>query len=203
MNTIFIVIVLLIIIVFLWYRFSSNIKHRSEIDGKYYTVRGGNGKTETYLQDSVDTLAIINKKVEKLIDYLDTNYKDDPNWNHRIAKLKENYSSDMISEATKDIRYTTFTVDKQEMHICLRTRDQYEKVYDINLLMYVIIHELAHICNYSESFEPIIGHGKEFVEIFQFLIENSMNIGIYEYEDYSQEPQEYCGIMITSNVHQK
>jgi sRNA-binding regulator protein Hfq len=201
MNTIFIVILLLVILIFLFFRFKNNKKFRSNVDGNYYLIRGGNGKTETYLQNSVDTLAIINKKVDKLIVYLDNTYKNDPIWKHIIEKLKENYSSDILSEAAKDMRYTTFTVDKQEMHICLRTRDNNEKVYDIDLLMYVILHELAHMCNYTPQGQPIIGHGTEFIEIFQFLVKNAIELKIYKYKDYSKEPQEYCGIMITSNVY--
>jgi hypothetical protein len=38
------------------------------------------------------------------------------------------------------------------MRICLRNRDTQEKIYDINLLMYVVLsRELAHVCNYTQA----------------------------------------------------
>jgi hypothetical protein len=89
------------------------------------------------------------------------------------------------------------------MHVCLRTRDQDEKLYNINLLMYVILHELAHLCNYDESGNPIQGHGKEFKENFYLFIVEAIKIGIYTYTDYTEKPEEYCGIMVSSTILSK
>ena len=106
----------------------------------------------------------------------------------------------MISEGALDLRYTTYTIDKQDIHICLRTRDKFENIYDIDLLMYVVIHELAHLCNYDKNGSPIIGHGFEFKYIFKFLIEESIKIGIYKYTDYARNPKEYCGMQLSSSI---
>jgi hypothetical protein len=89
------------------------------------------------------------------------------------------------------------------MHVCLRTRDQDEKLYNINLLMYVILHELAHLCNYDESGNPIQGHGKEFKDNFYLFIVEAIKIGIYTYIDYTEKPEEYCGIMVSSTILSK
>jgi hypothetical protein len=106
----------------------------------------------------------------------------------------------MISEAAIDPRYTTYTVDKQNMHICLRTRNSEEKIYDMNTLMYVVLHESAHLANYSPDGSAIIGHGVEFKMVFRFLVEQSIKLGLYNYVDYANIPQPYCGIVINSNI---
>ena len=175
----------------------------SSIDNNKYLIRSGNKKSETYLKNSANVLAEINRRVKKLINYLDTNYKTDSSKNYFITKLKDNYNSNVLSEAAIDKRYTTYTINKKEMHICLRTRDEHEKLYNINLLMYVILHELAHFCNYDKNGYPIQGHGNEFKDIFRFLIMESIKIGIYKYEDYSTNPEPYCGMILTTSILSK
>lgn len=172
----------------------------ADLDGKTYMIRRGNNHTQTFFKESANALAMINQRMEKLIDHLEKNYSSDSSKSYFIKKLRENYNPYMISEAALDKRYTTYTVDKQNMHICLRTRNAEEKVYDMNTLMYVVLHESAHLANYSPDGSAIIGHGNEFKMVFKFLVEQSIKIGIYNYVDYANIPQEYCGIIVTTNI---
>jgi predicted metal-dependent hydrolase len=193
----------IIVIVALWYCFNTYQEEsyiKSDIDNRVYLIRRGRNKSEAFLKESANVLAIINQRIERLIEHLDKNFSNDDTKAFFIKKLKENYNPYMISEAAVDPRYTTFTVDKKDINICLRTRNHYEKIYDINLLMYVVIHELAHLCNYSRDGTPIIGHGREFKEIFAFLVSESIKLKLYEYEDYSKSPKEYCNIVINSSI---
>jgi hypothetical protein len=59
--------------------------------------------------------------------------------------------------------------------------------------MFVTLHELAHVGTDE------IGHGKEFGEFFKFLLEQAIKVGVYNYTNYSNSPQEYCGINITKS----
>lgn len=172
----------------------------ADVDNKKYIIRRGNTKGDSYLKQSANTLAEINKRVMKLINHLKTKYARDPSKNYFIKKLVENYNSYILSEGAIDDRYTTYTVDKRDMHICLRTRDRAENVYDINLLMYVILHELAHLCNYDKFGTPIQGHGDEFRNIFKLLVIEAVKLNIYNYIDYSEKPEEYCGIVISTTI---
>lgn len=175
----------------------------SDIDKNKYLIRSGNKKSKYYLKKSANILGEINKRVEKLIKYLDKNYTIDLSKRHFVTKLIENYNPNILSEAAIDKRYTTYTIDKKEMHICLRTRDEYENLYDINLLMYVVLHELAHFCNYDKNGYPIQGHGDEFRNIFKFLVIESIKLGIYKYIDYNEKPEPYCGILLSTSIISK
>jgi len=173
---------------------------KSDIDNRQYIIRRGKSKSLGYLKDSANMLAEINLRITKLIEHFDKNFSNDESKRYFISKLNENYGPHILSEAALDQRYTTFTVDKKDMHICLRTRDTAEKIYDINTLMYVILHELAHLCNFDKNGNAIQGHGHEFKMIFKFFVVEAIKINVYEYVDYSVNPHSYCGIFINSTI---
>ena len=198
--TIIIIGLLLLYIMYtMVYKYREITYVKSNIDGRTYMIRRGN-KSKIFLQESADTLANINYRVEKLISHLLIKYKDDESKIYFIKKMDENYSPKMISEAYVDPKFTTYTIDKTDLHICLRTRDSNETIYDINTLMYVVFHETAHMGNYSKEGREIIGHGREFKMIFRFLVEEAILLGLYKYVDYTSIPQEYCGIKIESQI---
>jgi len=203
MNVLLTFILIMLISYCIWYNvsiYNENMYVISDVDNQKYLIRGGKNKSEYFLKESANMLAEINRRVNILIDYLYDKYKYDDSMNYLINHLKRNYSVDKISEAATDSKHTTYTVNKREMHICLRTRDVNEKLYDINLLMYVIIHELAHMANYDTNKKPIIGHGIEFKKIFRLLVIESINIGIYKYIDYRKTPAEYCGLNLYTQI---
>jgi hypothetical protein len=200
MNYILLILALSLVVYFVVFVSSEIIYVRSDVDNNVYLIRRGLLKSEQYLKDSANTLGEINVRILRLIDHIDFKYKTDNDKNYFIEMLKYNYKPTILSEAAVDKRYTTYTIDKQDMHVCLRTRDQQEKLYDVNLLMYVVLHELAHLCNYDRQKNPIQGHGKEFKEIFKFLVREAIDIGIYEYTNYFETPVEYCNIVISSQI---
>ena len=182
------------------YKYTDNVYMKSDIDNKLYLIRRGSNKSQQFLKDSANTLAIINQRIESLINYLQQNYMNDITKNYFIKHLRENYNSYMISEAAVDPKYTTYTIDKEDIRICLRTRDTYDRIYDINTLMFVTLHEISHLCNYSKEGAEIIGHGSSFRMIFAFLVNTAIKLGLYKYQDYSKNPVEYCSILINSQI---
>ncbi|NBO98923.1 MAG: hypothetical protein EBU90_02175 [Proteobacteria bacterium] len=200
MLQLLVLFVLIASVVYIISCYNESIWYTSSIDNNKYLIRMGKEKPESYLSSSADTLSKINARVEKLIEHMQKKYKNDPYYKHYIVKLRENYNHTVLSEAAIDQRYTTYTIDKQSMHVCLRTRDQHQQLYEIDILMYVVLHELAHMCNYDKNGNPIQGHDESFKNIFKVLVQEATNIGIYKYIDYSKHPQEYCGMYINSNV---
>lgn len=158
---------------------------KSIVDSRVYSVEGNS-------QESADTLALINTRVLLLLDNL-------PNTSY-AGHLKRNYSSAALSEAPLLKGYTAYTVNKKDIYLCLKTRDTVQKVYPVNVLMYVTLHELAHMCNYDSQGNQILGHGKEFIDTFKCLVQDAINCGVYTKEDYSQKPIDYCGLVLNSQV---
>jgi hypothetical protein len=77
----------------------------------------------------------------------------------------------------------SYTINKQKIYLCLR--DEQGEYYDFNMLIYVTIHELAHVlCDE-------IGHTEKFHQIFDSLLKKATGMGLYD----STKPiiQNYCG----------
>lgn len=93
-------------------------------------------------------------------------------------------------ETPQDEKYTSYTINKGEKIVfCLRSK-LLDNIHDTNTLMYVVIHEMAHVgC-------PEYGHTPLFKKIFKFLLQQSIVIGIYKPVDYRINPQNYCGMTI-------
>lgn len=191
------ILLLFVIIVFGYYiypklsKYLNSVSIKSTVDGKYYTVRDISNK-----QQSADTLAEINKRVETLFEFLNTkecdncsSYQDNIN----LMRNRYKYTEKNLTENT-ELQDTSFTIDKQEVNMCLATRDSNNDIYDINKLMYIFIHELSHVG--CES----VGHNDEFKHFFHFLAKQSVKCGILKYVNYSAKNEEYCGIQLTNNI---
>ena len=77
---------------------------------------------------------------------------------------------------------SSYTVNKKNVYMCLYNKDG--KYYNNNVLIYVLLHELAH-CLCDE-----VGHTQRFKYIFNILLEEATRVGIY---DSSQSmDMEYC-----------
>lgn len=112
-----------------------------------------------------------------------------------IDQLNKNFTdSTTIYETDPKSDLTSYSVNKgEEVSFCLKSKKT-GKLHNLNLLMYVAIHEMAHIgC-------PEVGHGDLFKKIFKKFAEESINIGIYDKIDYWQEPVEYCGMILSSSI---
>jgi hypothetical protein len=186
MVTVTIFVILLAIISAYYLRNRHTIPVMSTFDGNVYNVLKD-------IQDPVESaniLAELNAKTETLIKYLEQNNKD-----HIVTQcMSKKYSPSILSEAKIQSGYTTYTINKSDIHVCVRTRDDNKKAYDINLLMYVLLHELAHVCN------DTIGHDDKFKRVFSFLVKKAIEVGVYKFDNYHINPKEYCGMTLNSSI---
>jgi len=147
-------------------------------------------------QESAYLLEKIINNMFKLKDYLYKNKEKYPEYIDYIKLLNRNINKDrtLIYENDPTSDLTSFSVNKgEELAYCLKSKKTGE-LHDINLLMYVALHEMAH-CGC-----PSIGHGPEFKKVFKFLTERAIEINLYSYDNYDAEPVEYCGMMLTSSI---
>ena len=82
----------------------------------------------------------------------------------------------------------------EDIYICLRDKETNQFI-DNNIIMFVVIHELAHVMTKS------IGHTKEFWDNMDYLLHKANEINIYEPHDYGDDPKKYCGITINSTPY--
>lgn len=158
----------------------------SKVDGRKYLVLKLSDK-----QDAADTLARLAKDMQELIAYLENKYPD----KKIVKRLVRNFSPDNISEGDVDSGYTSYTINKGKMVLCIRQKNKDKTlIKDMNLLRYVIIHELGHIASKS------IGHNKEFWDTFKFILKDAVEMGLYKKVNYATHPQPYCGITVSSSV---
>lgn len=126
----------------------------------------------------------INKTLKERLTRLIKNYNDD--------HLKENFPSEYKGYGKKPD--SSFTLNKKKLAICLRDENT-KKFHDMNDIMFVVIHEIAHIIN------PTFGHPKSFWQYMKFLIHEAVEIGIYKPFNYSKKHIKYCNTMLKANPY--
>jgi hypothetical protein len=161
---------------------------KSTVDGKKYLVQNRKNAVE-----AANLLANINKNLIRLISILKQKYSEDP----RAKRMINNYNPDTITEGTGEKNYTSYSVNKGEkivFCITVRNDENNKKLMDLNTMLYVGIHELAHLGTKE------IGHVDVFWKNFKWILKIAEKEGIYKYEDYRINPKKYCGIIINSNI---
>ena len=158
---------------------------KSNIDGKEYLVRS--------LPDKKEAAALLSQiiaNLQKLVKHLEETEADD----ERTVRIVKNFNADAISEGSENAKYTSYSVNKGEkVVLCLRSRDKNNKLMDLNTMMFVSLHELAHISSKT------IGHDEAFWNNFKWLLQHAVKTGIYQQQDFKQKPVEHCGIQITDS----
>ncbi len=164
--------------------FSNEIVYtKSKIDGKSYLVRNLPDKDK-----AANLLANLKEKCITLVRFLSLKFPKNP----AVKRLLVKYNPDNITESSKNSKYTSYSVNKGEKIVfCIRSRDDKEKLVDPNVLMFVALHELAHVMTKS------IGHTEEFWDNFRFLLQEAIIAKVYRYQDFRKKPVKYCGTEIT------
>lgn len=177
-------VITLILIMFIQNHYGEVEYVKSSVDGRAYLVR-----KLSDAKDAADYLADINKRLVKLIRHMVAKY---PN-NENVMRLYKNYNENALSEGSIESGYTSYSVNKGEkLVLCIRQKDR--SFVDKNVVMYVAIHELAHIMTKE------VGHTDTFWQNFRFLLKDAVEIGLYSKVNYNDSPQDYCGIKITNSV---
>ena len=159
----------------------------SSVDGNKYCVRD-----RGMLNEAADLLARVTQKMKELVAYMKEKYPGDPD----VERLVKGFNPKKISETLPTSELTAYSENKGEkLAFCLNKTKNGNTLIDMNTLIFVAIHELAHIMTKS------IGHKQEFWKNFKFLLENAKEAKIYTPVDYKSNPQSYCGMTITDNPY--
>lgn len=98
----------------------------------------------------------------------------------RFRKLNPKYGDIPLKKGS-----SAYTENKRAITLCLKDPHS-NKYYSMNTIMYVALHELAHVITKSH------GHGEEFKRNFKQLLDKATQIGIYN--PSIPIPNTYCGV---------
>ena len=192
-ETILIIMFLSIVFVFIFIH-SSEVSFQESFNGEQYLVRNLDDKDK-----AADLLYTIKTRLKKLIDYKN---KDCLKNKTERSKFINQYNKTILNkfnyiifrESTDNSKFTSYSINKgEEIVFCLRSIPD-NKLHNINELMYVAIHEIAHVgC-------PEIGHTSLFKKINLELLKYAIDCGVYSYKNYNALPEQYCGIQLSNNI---
>jgi predicted metal-dependent hydrolase len=182
----FLVIVVGIFSIFMFFeaRYSELVYVTPRIDSRNsFLVRNRHDK-----QDAADMLAYVSNNLNAIIAHVEDHHPNHPG----VAAMQARFQPSNVSESMANSEYTSYSVNKGEKIVfCLRSKDVHGALVDKNTMMFVAIHELAHLMSAS------IGHNDEFWNNMKLLLKCAIELHIYIYQDYRVHPQEYCGMTIT------
>jgi hypothetical protein len=215
--TIIISIIIAIIIILFGYLIKKQMMTNTEIKYTYNTksvfAKDGNSYKVHNFADAdkaADSLAEINSHIVKLISHLKYKYigggyqnnKNNQNIQNNdniqivdsVNKILNRYNPDnLVENSPKDKQDTSYTLNKgSTIAFCLREKKD-SSLHDINTLLFVGIHELAHIGIDDNEHPP------KFWKMFKFLLQEAEEAGIYKSQNYNQLPVHYCGMDINYN----
>ena len=186
----YLIILIIFILIFIFFN-KNNLVYIEGHNGTKFLINNDNDN-----QSKINLLSKIIENMYKLKAHLVNNINRFPDYKEYINQLNENFTErrTTIYETDPNSNLTSFSMNKgEELSVCLKSKKTGE-LHDINLLMYVVIHEMAHFAC------PDIGHGILFKKIFKKFVEEAININLYKKVDYNEYPVEYCGMILSSTI---
>jgi predicted metal-dependent hydrolase len=169
-ETIFISIIIIFIYIFLFLNYN-NVSYIKASNGGQFLIHKDSDK-----QLKANLLEKVVNNLYLLKDHMVFNIKKFPEYEEYINQLGNQFNKHrtIIYETDPSSSLTSYSINKgEEISFCLRSKKT-KQLHDINLIMYVAIHELSHIAC------PVIGHGPIFKMIFKKLLEEAIILGIYK-----------------------
>lgn len=176
-------------------------------DGGEYRVHAGHKQSKA----AAEMLAELNQKAVELMRHLRKKYlragasqSERPPADSRrpeaVMQLLERYDPDNLVENSpkNSDGDTSYTIDKGGvLAFCIREKfpggDAVHDLHDLDLLTFVLVHELTHIAIDE------IGHPPGFWRAFKFMLEEADECGALRPVDFAAHPENYCGIVVDYN----
>ena len=193
MSSMYIFLIILMVLT-IWIIIKSGTNNlvsiKSQYDNEYYMVRDVEDK-----QVAANLLAKIRQTIFDITRYLYENIDNYKNMKEHIMQLSNNIKNMDILESGEDSSYTSYSVyNGEQVVFCLRSKQNKNRLHKLNLLMYVVLHEMAHIAC------PEYGHTQLFKDIFAFITTEAIKLNYYTKIEFDKQPEEYCGMSITDSI---
>jgi hypothetical protein len=167
--------------------YSSGPQNNIEVqasDGKKYRVQNLPDKEE-----AAQRMSEVRTNLQKLVEHI-KQYQEEP-----YRRLVQKFNPDVLEENDLGAQSTSYSENKGErIVVCLRDKTTAPfPLVDLNIVMFVLIHEMAHLMTYS------VGHTPEFWTNFRKLLHEGIQCGVYRAENYTKNPVQYCGMTISES----
>ena len=129
------------------------------------------------------------RRGDLLVDTLEREQYPDEKISKRIVKnWRSLRKKNRIGITPENTDTPGFVINKDDaMQLCLtKSPDAKGDLDELNMNTFVLIHEIAHLGALEYQ------HGGEFLAVFKKLLRKSIDIGIWKYVDYGENPQMYC-----------
>ena len=189
----FIITILLIIIYIFYYLNKKDTIHVTSSVNTTFVINN-----DKYNDAKTKLLNDLIKNIYELRDYLKINISKYPDYTLYFEQLYKNLNQNTkIYETDPSSGYTSYSINKgEELSFCLISKKT-KLIHDLNLVMYVALHEISHIAC------PEIGHGFLFQKIFRKITEIAIDLGKYKKINFSETPLEYCGMNLSTSIVRK
>lgn len=162
-----------------------------------FTVQNNPNEPEWVKKEVARRLHILAQKGDMLaVECFNRQYPDKFSSERLATRWKSIRKNNALRETAFGEKSAAYTVNKgDELRICIRDPDKDKMFEDENTSMFVLLHEMAHLA--SKSW----GHGKEFRDNFAKLVKAAVEMGIYNYQDFRTDSEDYCGTEITNPAY--
>jgi hypothetical protein len=171
------------------YSYMSGPKNNTPVtasDGRSYKVQDLPDKKE-----AAERMSKIRSNLIKISDHCkDPSLKLDEPYQLLVSR----FDPDALEENDINADSTSYSENKGEkIVICLRDKAPPYPFVEENTVMFVLIHELAHLMTLS------VGHTPEFWTNMRKLLHECCQLGVYTIVNYSKNPVKYCGMTISDS----
>lgn len=159
-----------------------------------FIVQNNKNEPEWVKIEVAKRLGQLTQNLDRLVSYMYEKKLPDAKVSTRLAQRWERLRTNPegIRETAAGETIAAYSVNKgDQLRICVRDESSDNLFEDQNDMMFVALHELAHLM--SKSY----GHNLEFKKNFAYITKIAVELGIYKYIDYQKKPTNYCGTDIT------
>jgi len=177
-------ILILVIVLLILLTQNNGSKVSIIVNGRTYMVHRYND--QSIMQKIANTIHTLNKDIDKLLVHLKNNeFQHKTIEIKRLLKRYKRHITDLSPSATKHVAYNVHK--GKVIALCIYRDDKFE---DYNTIMFVLLHELAHVMTKEYK------HNKQFWDNFKFLIKQAIKMKIYTYQDFNNNSKQFCNMNI-------
>lgn len=108
-------------------------------------------------------------KIDTLLAKIKPLFTKDNHFEGLLAPLNDR---DILNEIKVMKGEKSYTINKHKVYLCLK--DENGQYYNDNMLIYVFLHEISHVC------VDEIGHTQKFHDTFQEMLDYATKKGVYD-----------------------